>query len=99
MQDICPPDLRKVPGAWQDHYVPGRGGIPPEDWELLCSTLEEINFRGIAVFEIHPLAVLEEVFRARRFFDGQLADEGSGGARAVRAAKPTVKIARRQRGR
>ncbi|MEW6359804.1 MAG: sugar phosphate isomerase/epimerase family protein [Planctomycetota bacterium] len=37
-----------------DHYVPGTGIIPQEDWKLLFAHLKKINFQGAGVFELRP---------------------------------------------
>ena len=41
-------------GIIRDHYTPGTGGIPGEDWELLFETLQRQNFQGMGVFEVQP---------------------------------------------
>jgi sugar phosphate isomerase/epimerase len=53
-QDILPAPEEDLPHAGVDHYVPGSGSIPEEDWELLATTLQEVDFDGTAVFEIRP---------------------------------------------
>ena len=54
IQDILPWEEAWLPHPGRDHYLPGTGGIPEEDWKLLAATLEEIDFQGTAVFEIRP---------------------------------------------
>jgi sugar phosphate isomerase/epimerase len=54
LQDILPLAEKELPHPGRDHYVPGTGRIPEADWELLATTLQEINFDGTAVFEIRP---------------------------------------------
>jgi sugar phosphate isomerase/epimerase len=54
IQDILPLAEIELPHGGRDHYVPGTGGIPEHDWELLVATLQEIAFDGTAVFEIRP---------------------------------------------
>ena len=37
-----------------DHYTPGTGTIPREDWQYFLDTLREVNFQGAWVTEIRP---------------------------------------------
>jgi sugar phosphate isomerase/epimerase len=37
-----------------DHYIPGTGIIPVEDWELLFGHLKAMDFDGAGVFELRP---------------------------------------------
>ena len=69
LQDLCHPSMRSLRSAWDDHYTSGTGGIPVEDWQLLWSTLQEINFHGTAVYEIHPPSPLETAFQAKESLD------------------------------
>ena len=73
LQDICPPSLQGIPSANPDHYTPGPGGIPVAEWRLLWRTLEEIDFQGIAVFEIHPPNPLQVACQARAYLRDILA--------------------------
>jgi len=75
IQDILPEDESAVPGAWADHYTPGTGAIPAEDWKLLAETLRQIDFEGMAVFETHPRNPFQEAHLARRFVQGLLAGQ------------------------
>lgn len=50
----------------RDHYIPGTGGIPRADWELLARTLHEINYDGIAVFEVQPRRPLQTALLTRQ---------------------------------
>jgi sugar phosphate isomerase/epimerase len=77
IQEILSPDEVDVPCQFTDHYIPGTGGIPAEDWNLLAATLKEIDYEGIAVFEIHPRNPLQTAFLATRFFEKVLHDEPS----------------------
>ena len=52
-----------------DHYTPGTGGIPLEDWVLLKSTLDQIDFQGMAVFEIQPRNPLQTALLGKIFFE------------------------------
>lgn len=72
LQDILTPAEVGLPGAGMDHYTPGTGGIPLEDWHLLAATLQEIDFDGTAVFEIRPRNPYQTTSLGRRFFDGLL---------------------------
>jgi sugar phosphate isomerase/epimerase len=69
LQDILASAESGLPGAAADHYVPGTGGIPSEDWHLLVDTLREIEFDGTAVFEIRPHNPHQTAFLGRRFFN------------------------------
>jgi sugar phosphate isomerase/epimerase len=70
LQDILTPAEMGLPGEWQDHYIPGTGGIPLEDWQLLAATLQEVDFDGTAVFEVRPRNPYQTTTLGRRFFDG-----------------------------
>ena len=72
LQDILTPVEVGLPGAASDHYTPGTGGIPLEDWRLLAAHLDEIGFDGTAVFEIRPRYPYQTASLGRRFFDGLL---------------------------
>mgnify|MGYP001823316871 FL=1 len=72
LQDILTPAEVGLPGAGMDHYTPGTGGIPLEDWHLLATTLHEVDFDGTAVFEIRPRNPYQTTSLGRRFFDGLL---------------------------
>lgn len=52
-----------------DHYTPGTGGIPQEDWRLLLNTLDDLNFEGMAVFEIQPRNPLQTAFLGKKFIN------------------------------
>lgn len=41
-------------GIILDHYTPGTGGIPGEDWSLFFNSLKENQYQGMVVFEIQP---------------------------------------------
>ena len=54
-------------GIIYDHYIPGTGGIAASDWQKLISALQEIDFSGTAVFEIHPRDPLQTAFLGSQF--------------------------------
>lgn len=55
LQDtLSPAEDGDLPGAFGDHYILGTGGIPADHWQCLARTLKEIDFCGLATFEIHP---------------------------------------------
>jgi len=72
IQDILPQAEDALPHTGKDHYIPGTGGIPQQDWELVAAALREIDFEGIAVFEIQPRNPLQTALLGRRFFEGLL---------------------------
>ncbi len=72
LQDTCAPGEGELPGAGPDHYTPGSGGIPAGDWELLVARLRELDFCGMAVFEIRPRNPYQSARLGMRFFDGLL---------------------------
>ena len=72
LQDILTPAEAGLPGAGLDHYTPGTGGIPLEDWHLLVAHLQEVGFVGTAVFEIRPRNPYQTASLGRRFFDSLL---------------------------
>ncbi len=68
IQDTLPKSEDNLPHIRiKDHYMVGTGGIPDRDWERLVVVLKEINFQGIAVFEIHPRDPLQTAFLGREF--------------------------------
>ncbi len=71
IQDILPSEEKGVT-SFRDHYIPGTGGIPQKDWELVLSVLNEINFEGVAVFEIRPRKPLQTALIARKFLSNLL---------------------------
>jgi sugar phosphate isomerase/epimerase len=72
LQDIPSPTEASLPGTATDHYTPGTGGIPLEDWHLLVDTLREIDFDGRAVFEIRPRSPYQTAQQGRHFFSSLL---------------------------
>ncbi|NIV35146.1 MAG: TIM barrel protein [Anaerolineae bacterium] len=72
LQDTLTPAEVGLPGAGPDHYTPGTGGIPLDDWRLLAAHLQEVHFDGTAVFEIRPRNPYQTAILGRRFFDGLL---------------------------
>lgn len=69
LQDIRLPSEDAMPLAPSDHYTPGSGGIPHEDWQLLGSTLREIDFNGIATIEVLPRNPLQLAKDAVSFWE------------------------------
>lgn len=67
IQEILPESESHLPLTGKDHYIPGTGGIPKKDWELLIATLRDINFRGVAVFEIQPRNPFQTAFLGKTF--------------------------------
>ncbi|MHC4124174.1 MAG: sugar phosphate isomerase/epimerase family protein, partial [Planctomycetota bacterium] len=67
LQDIL---IDKQPALgidFPEHYIPGTEKIPKADWFLLVETLREINFDGMAVFEIAPHNPLQTAFLGKTF--------------------------------
>jgi sugar phosphate isomerase/epimerase len=62
-------EMERLPGTMKDHYIPGTGSIPRADWELLVRTLREIDYDGMAVFEIQPRRPLQTALLARCFLN------------------------------
>jgi len=67
LQDVLPETESHLPLTEKDHFIPGTGGIPEEDWELLIATLKHIDFRGMAVFEIRPRNPWQTALLGRTF--------------------------------
>jgi len=72
IQDTLPMDERVVRDVWKDHFIPGTGGIPEDDWHLLVDTLRSNNYSGTAVFEVAPRSPWQTAFLTRRYMDGLL---------------------------
>ena len=68
IQDILPDSECHLFPNRPDHFVPGTGGIPEQDWRLLVGTLKEIDFQGTAVFEIRPRNPLQTALLGKAFF-------------------------------
>jgi len=68
LQDVLQQAENGLPMTGQDHYTPGTGGIRAEDWRLIAETLREIDFDGIAVFEIRPRTVFQTARLGEEFF-------------------------------
>ena len=60
-----------------DHFAPGTGGIPVADWRLLATTLQEVDYRGMAVFEVRPRTPLETAALSKAFMQEYLEDLAS----------------------
>jgi sugar phosphate isomerase/epimerase len=73
LQDILTPAELGLPQTGMDHYTPGSGGIPIADWKLLVATLQEIDFEGLAVFEIRPRNPGQTARLGAQFFNALLA--------------------------
>jgi len=67
IQDVLPEIEKKLPWRGDDHFIPGTGGIPEEDWDLVARTLKEIDFCGTAVFEIQPRNPLQTALLGKNF--------------------------------
>ena len=67
LQDVLPETESHLPLTEKDHFVPGTGGVPEEDWELLIATLKHIDFQGMAVFEIRPRNPWQTALLGRAF--------------------------------
>jgi sugar phosphate isomerase/epimerase len=52
-----------------DHLNPGSGGMGDQDWKLILDTLEEIDFDGMAVFEVRPRHPLQLGLLARDYLE------------------------------
>jgi len=72
IQEILPAEEKALPYTGADHYIPGSGAIPADDWRLLVQTLKEINYQGIAVFEIQPRNPFQTALWGKRFMTGIL---------------------------
>lgn len=57
------------------HLTPGTGTIPKEEWLYMLDALEDADFHGLAILEIHPppekagQTPIEAAVEARGFFD------------------------------
>ncbi len=67
LQEPLPEAEASLPLACKDHYMLGIGGIPKADWKLLASMLREIDFDGMAAFELRPLNVFQNAMRGQQF--------------------------------
>ena len=71
---ICYLHLYDV-SATGDHYIPGSGDVPEEDWLLLLRWMRETEFKGPAVFEVRPLpehddqSALDAVIEGRDYLE------------------------------
>ncbi len=70
LQDIARADENGLPLIGMDHYTPGTGGIPREDWLLIADTMKEIDFHGLCVFEIRPRNPFQTAREGQRYFTG-----------------------------
>ncbi|MHB1133237.1 MAG: sugar phosphate isomerase/epimerase family protein [Chloroflexota bacterium] len=57
---------------YDQHYQPGSGTIPADDWRLLAAKLGEVGFHGTAVLEIRPRDPMQTALLGRRFMNGLL---------------------------
>jgi sugar phosphate isomerase/epimerase len=69
IHDVFPQGHESTSHTFQEHYIPGTGKIHKDDWDLLISILKEIDFEGMAVFEIAPRDPLQTAFIARSFME------------------------------
>lgn len=69
LEDIILPAEDGIPLAKNGHFTPGTGGIPLDDWQLLRSTLMEVDYDGIGVFEIRPRNPFQTVKMGEDFFE------------------------------
>ncbi len=72
LQEILSPLERGLlgqSGIILDHYIPGTGGIPMEDWTLLFEYLQKRDYAGMAVFEIQPRKPLQTAVIGRDFVE------------------------------
>ena len=70
-EEICHLHLQDTLGA-TDHYVPGTGKIPRQDWLYLFDSLESLGFNGASVLEIRPRIPLQHAAQTQEFFDSLL---------------------------
>jgi len=64
--------LEKSSSSFLDHYIPGTGLIPKEDWLYLLRALDEIDFEGATVLEIRPRVPLQTAMETKKFFNALL---------------------------
>lgn len=69
IHDAFPDGHESTAHTFKEHYVPGTGKIPKDDWDILVRVLKEIDFEGMAVFEIAPRDPLQTAFIARNFME------------------------------
>ena len=72
LEDILLPIEKDLPVPGTEHYTPGTGGIPRDDWELIVQSLHDIDFDGMAVFEIRPRNPFQTVSMGMSFFEDLL---------------------------
>ena len=65
--DICHLHIQDTLGE-KDHYVPGTGIIPMEDWRYLFEGLKEKGFKGASVLEIRPRSPMQHAEQTVEFF-------------------------------
>jgi sugar phosphate isomerase/epimerase len=69
LQEVVAPAEAEFALAARDHYELGTGGVSVEDWRLLLTTLQEIDFHGMGVFEIRPRPPWQTALRGNWFID------------------------------
>ena len=74
LQDILTEAETHLPMTGKDHFLPGTGGIPNADWKLMAAALREIDFDGIAVFEIRPRNPMQTALLGKGFIEAMLAE-------------------------
>ncbi len=67
-EDICHLHIEDTLGN-SDHYVPGTGTIPMDDWRYLLQKTEEIGFSGAWVLEIRPRRPLQHAEQTMTFLN------------------------------
>jgi sugar phosphate isomerase/epimerase len=78
-KDICHLHIQEKLGS-ADHYVPGTGDIPLDDWNYLLDNLKAVNFSGAAVLEIRPRDPLLNAQDTKLFFDRLLSAGANKGS-------------------
>lgn len=75
MQEILSENEQRLVGEQGiilDHYTPGSGGIPGEDWSLFFNSLKQNQYQGLAVFEIQPRNPLQTALLGEEFIQQYL---------------------------
>ena len=60
-------ELAQLPTTMKDHYIPGTGTIPHDDWERIGRTLHDVSYSGALVFEIQPRRPLQTALLGKEF--------------------------------
>jgi sugar phosphate isomerase/epimerase len=67
-KDICHLHIEDSLGE-TEHYAPGTGIIPIDDWRYLLEKLDETGFNGASVLEIRPRKPLQHAEATKVFFE------------------------------